>query len=552
MFDLYYPSKVVKDNEILLIELMNVLKKENPINRKNLIKCIRKFVKKSGKKSWYPSLWHLMFIYYRHFFQTEFPKSLVQLFKTVHRRSISGVVPLSVFTQPHNSCPYHCIYCTDQMDAPKSYFSDEPAVKRAARDHYDPFKQVRDRLIQFILLGHPIDKVDIIVQGGTFSFYDRVYREWFIKRIFECCNGNILGLIINGNWEKKDVDTLEIAQTQNESSKSRVVGITIETRPDFITQDEIIFLRKLGVTRVEIGVQTTDLEVLRAVKRGHTLQDVVQASKLLKDSGFKITYHMMPGLPGSSVKKDLGSLREIFTNEIYLPDALKLYPTQVVWKSELYKWYTNKKFIPLSEAQLIKIVLEFKKNIVPVWTRIHRLVRDLTTKDVAVPTFPSNFRQNLEKILLMKKIICQCIRCREIQGKEIFSSPKIQIIQYKSSEGLEYFIQSIDKKNQLLGFIRLRIPSYSLHNSSFFIRTLEHSSIIRELHVFGTMVPIGKSGMVQHSGIGEQLLREAEKITRHHQIKHIAVISGIGVRNYYRKWGYELKDLGYMRKDISL
>jgi elongator complex protein 3 len=291
----------------------------------------------------------------------------------------------------------------------------------------------------------------------------------------------------------------------------------------------------LGVTRVEIGVQAPDEKILKLVNRGHGLKEIINATKLLKNAGFKITYHLMPSLPGSSYRKDLKMLRDIFTNPDYKPDNIKFYPTSIVKYSQLEKWYKQGKYQPLDEQTLIKLIVNFKKNIVPPWVRIQRLVRDLTVNDIVVDTFPSNLRQKIESELKKQKITCPCIRCREIKSKLKATKLEFNIIKYQASNGQEYFLQYIDSQNRLYGLLRLRL--------------FNKQAIVRELHVYGEMVPIGQNtpGKTQHYGLGQLLLKKAEDITLKHNIKQLKIISGIGVRPYYHRLGYRLEDT-YMVK----
>lgn len=554
-----FPPNFPKENLGLLKDLVKFLLDKNPSNRKALRRLIYQFLEER-KETFVPKYWMLYFVYLNFFKKDYSDSNLPDLLRVVKVRSQSGIVPLSVFTRPEDSCPYNCVYCPIAEGAPKSYFPDEAAVRRAIRADYDSIRQTLDRLTQFYYSGHPIDKVDVIVQGGTFSFYPRDYREKFIAGIYWGCNNfyKFQSPITNDqtnskfqipNFENLD---LEVEKKINEKEKSRIVGLTIETRPDFINEDEILFVRKLGVTRVELGVQHTDNEILRIIKRGHTTEDLVKATKLLREAGFKITYHLMPGLPGSSKEKDIQMLKQVFEDERFKPDSIKFYPTQVVWNSELLEWYRQGKYEPITEDELLEIVLEFKKNIVPPWVRIQRLVRDLTSRDVAVQTFPSNFRQNLEKILKEKGIQCPCIRCREIKHGSPTLPFKLEILQYRASEGEEFFLQYVDAKSRLLGFLRLRIPEYTLKGKSFFIKSLEGSALIRELHVYGPATPLKQTGKVQHKGLGKKLIQKAEDIAIRKDCKKMAVISGVGVREYYRRLGYELSEEGeYMVKNLK-
>jgi len=536
---MYYPSTYPQKYDQLLKDLFLFLIKNSPKGRKKLMSLIRGFIDEK-KENFFPKLWQIYFVYLRYFKnKIKVDKDFLNLLRVVKIRSLSGIVPLSVFTSPKNSCPYNCVYCAFNSDAPKSYFSDEAAVQRAKRANFDPFLQVQDRLIQFYLSGHPIDKVELIIQGGTFSFYDKKYREWFVKRVFDGLNTDFEKLIIEGKTEFKEAKNLEEAKKENEKAKSRMVGLTIETRPDWINKDEVLFLRYLGVTRVELGVQSVDNEILRIVRRGHTIDKVFEATKLLKDTGFKVTYHLMPGLPGSNFEKDFQNLRQVFEDERLKPDNIKFYPTQVVKNSLLADWYQKGIFKPIDEKYLLDLTLKFKKEIVKPWFRINRLVRDLTKNDLVVETFPSNFRQHLEEKLKEEGIRCLCIRCREIRSKKIKLPIKLNVINYKASDGEEFFLEFVDQDYQLLGYLRLRIPSYVLKNESFFIKDLEGCALIREVHVLGFATPLSKKGKVQHQGFGKKLIDEAITIAKKFNLSKIAVISSVGTREYYRNLGFK-------------
>lgn len=548
-YRMYYPDNFPKERETLLIDLFQYLL-DNFKATKPPQYYIRAFLRDKKTTGFFPAFWMLNFVYWRHFSKkTKFPDFMKYLVKTAVR-SQSGIVPLSVFTSPINSCPFNCIYCTTQDNAPKSYFADEAAVRRAIRNHYDPYKQTLNRLIQFFLSGHPIDKIDMIIQGGTFSFYEKEYREKFVSAIFAALNEDVEKIIVKGIYPKYKLQSLEKEKQINETARSRCVGLTIETRPDYINTDEILFLRRLGVTRVEIGVQSVDDEILKNINRGHDVEAVTKASRLLKESGFKITYHLMPGLPGSDLKKDLDGLRTVFRDPRFLPDSLKLYPTQLTRGSGLIKLHAEQKFKLLTNEELLKLVLVFKRDIVPKYVRIMRNVRDHTKEDLEESTFSSNFRQDMEKYLKIHKVSCPCIRCREIKLTKISGEIEFKLTEYESSEGLEYFIECIDGTDQLLGFVRLRIPVHLLKKEKFFIPEIAGAALIRELHVYGKQIKLGSKGSVQHTGLGKLLLEKAEDIARENDAKKIAVISGIGVREYYKKLGYKL-DGEYMIKNLD-
>lgn len=510
---MFYPPNFPKDQEAKLLALLHAwAKRPQKIKLTDSLSLPR---------------WQLRFVLERHraeFSPLFFQQLTQQLIKT-RVRSWSGIIPVSVFTAGVG-CPFNCVYCSNEPDMPKSYFADEPAVRRAIRHQFDPFKQVQGRLQMLYLSGHNLDKIELIIQGGTFSFYDQSYRQEFVKRCFDATNTDVAELIGKGETKLSKATNLEAAQTQNECSRQRVVGLTIETRPDFINPKEVAFLRRLGVTRVEMGVQAIDEKILALVNRGHGLEEIKQATKLLRNSGLKITYHLMPGLPGSSYQKDLNMLKEVFTNSDYKPDNIKFYPTSVVKHSQLETWYKKGKYKPLNETTLTQLVLNFKKNIVPPWVRIQRLVRDLTVNDLVVDTFPSNLRQKITTQLQQQHIHCPCIRCREIKLNRPDPNPHLEIISYRANAGTEYFLQYVDQQNRLYGLLRLRL--------------FDKQAVVRELHVYGQTVPIGQNQpqQPQHTGLGQQLLKKAETITKQHGLDQLRIISAVGARPYYQRLGY--------------
>lgn len=540
--DLLPEIKVGDSSETLENKIRQAIKKQE-----------RKLISLKGR---YPPKWWYRYVLWR--YSSEFGSFSEQidyfLAKTIKMktRSLSGIVPLSIFTKGV-ACPFNCVYCPTQEDMPKSYFADEAAVARAIKFNFDPYEQVKGRLIMFYLSGHPISKVELIIQGGTFSCLDKKYRLQFVKKAFEAANLDIEELIKKGKTAKYEAANLNQAQKDNQSAKSRLVGITIETRPDYINEKEIKFLRRLGVTRVELGVQTTDDQILKLVKRGHTTKTTIKATRLLKEAGFKITYHIMPGLPGSSLKKDKAMLKKLFTNSSYKPDNIKFYPTTIAKSSELEKWYKQGQYKPYSSQELAQLIVDFKKKVVPPWVRIQRLVRDLTINDVVISTFPNNFRQIIQSQLKQKKIKCACIRCREIKELRPTFPIRYKITRYRASHGYEYFIEALDKKKYLVGILRLRISEHLIKNKRFFIKDLEKAALIRELHVYGRVADFkGKNrSKSQHKSIGRELIERAARVTRKNKLNKLAVIAGVGVRDYYKKLGFEQVELGYMIKELE-
>jgi len=471
-------------------------------------------------------------------------------------RSLSGIVPVALMTKPY-PCPGQCIYCPTQAKIPKSYLDDEPAVMRARRANFDPYLQVKRRLKQLRQTGHSTQKIELIIMGGTFSVLPHDYQLEFIIQCFAACNKSRIKndelRIMN---VKEKLKILVQQQKINEEAKQRIIGLTLETRPDFINEKEIKWLRILGCTRVEIGVQSLDDAVLKKVKRGHGVSATVKATRFLKDAGFKVCYHLMPNLPGSNPTKDLKMLKNVFTNPRFKPDMLKIYPCVVLYQAKLYKNFKKGQFKPYTDTQLIKLLLKIKK-IVPEWVRINRLGRDIPVANIAAGNKLSNIRQILQTEMKKKKLRCRCIRCREIKNLTRHSkhptchpeldSGSIKIIHYQASGGIEYFLQYCDQKDRLLSLLRLRFPG-----PKQVLSVLKNSAIIRELHTYGLSLPLKNHDKkaTQHEGLGKKLLVEAEKIAQKQGYKKIAVISGIGARDYYRKLGYQLKDT-YMVKDLD-
>jgi elongator complex protein 3 len=423
---------------------------------------------------------------------------------------------------------------------------------RAIRENFNPHLQTRNRLISLALSGHNTDKVEIIIKGGTFSFYSQKYRQKFVKEVFDAANSDILKIIKTGKESFSKSKSLTEAQKLNEKAKTRIVGINIETRPDFINPKEIKFLRKLGVTHVELGVQILDDEILNKINRQQTISQVTQATFLLKESGFKVTYHLMPNLPFSSPEKDLKTFKKVFTPP-FSPDHLKIYPTVIPKESKLKQLIKNKIYQPYSLKKLVSLLVKFKTEIIPPWVRISRLARDVSEKSILAPKIPSNLREIvLEEIKKLGKK-CQCIRCREIKDKPWKGNPKLRILNYFASEGKEYFLEFVDSNNHCLGFLRLRISAYILNpkiKPPFSV--LRDAALIRELHVYGPVTSLGQKDLLftQHRNLGKKLVTKAEKITKKLKIKKIAVISGVGVREYYRKLGYKLQET-YMVKKLK-
>ena len=461
-------------------------------------------------------------------------------------RTLSGIAPVTVLTKPA-PCPGQCVYCPTEATMPKSYISNEPAAMRALLLRFDPYKQVYRRLKAFQDNGHPTDKIELIVKGGTWSAYNTKYKNNFIKRCFDAAN--------DFNSRKKQSKNLHQSQKINEKAKNRIIGITLETRPDWINPKELVNLREVGCTRVELGVQSLDDKVLELVKRGHYTDYVIYATHLLKDAGFKVDYHMMPGLPGSTPKKDIAMFHELFDDPRFQPDMIKIYPCVLLPNSELYDWWKKGKYKPYSEKTLVDTFVKIK-SFIPRYVRISRLIRDFPAPDIAAGSKVSNLRELVQKEMAGQGVKCKCLRCREIgHNPQIDVSkikPKLFIDKYKASGGTEYFISYEDPKRQVVfAFLRLRIPSITNDEVIKVLPELKSCSLIRELHTYGHLVPLNKQlkKATQHKGYGMKLVKEAESIALKHDYTKMAVISGVGVREYYKKLGYKLEDT-YMLKNL--
>jgi len=457
-------------------------------------------------------------------------KKPTNTFVTKPHRTQSGVTVIAVMTKP-TPCPGKCIYCPSYKGAPKSYTGFEPASMRGKLNKFNPKSQIKERLKQLQDTGHPTNKLEVIIMGGTFPATSKKYQDNFIRGIYQA---------ITNNTVEKNIKTLEkIAMT----SEKRMVGLTFETRPDYCDEKIIKRLLDYGGTRVEIGVQTIYNDVFKKNKRGHTIKEVIETTKKLKDAGFKVLYHMMIGLPGSDYKKDLDAFKEIFTNPLFCPDMIKIYPCLVTKNTELEKMYYSGEYTTYDNKTLINLIADIKE-MVPKWIRIMRIQRDIPATKIIAGSKISNLREQVLNELKNRGTKCNCIKCCEPEEKlKDTKKYKIKIIKYVASDSEEYFIYA-EKENYLLGFLRLRFP-----NKPFINEIKKNTSIVRELHVYGLATSFEDKN-IQHNGIGKKLLMSAEKISKNNKFTKIAVISGVGVRKYYEKQGYKLIGT-YMIKEIK-
>lgn len=440
-------------------------------------------------------------------------------------KTISGITPVAVMLPPRKCNKGNCLYCPS-LNVPQSYTPKSPVVMRASEVDYNAYKQVKGRLKAFSLMNHPTDKIELIIMGGTFLEYPKQFQYKFIKDCYDALN-------------EKVSENLNKAQKKNETAKHRCVALCIETRPD-VCIEHIDTLRELGCTRVELGVQMPSDEIYKKIKRNHKVKDVIDATRALKNAGFKVGYHIMPGLLGSNMKKDLTLFKKLFSDENFKPDQLKLYPCQVIKGAELEKLYFEGKYKPYTKEQTEKILAEMLK-LVPRYCRVMRVMRELPPEYIIAGIINIDLRKDIEKELRENNSKIKEIRYREIgfavrDEKEINKNLKLKITKYKASNGDEYFLEIVNNEDILFGLLRLRI--------------IKNKAIIRELHVYGQALKLGEVGKLgQHRGLGKWLMNEAEKIVLKNKIKKLIVISGVGVKQYYQKLGYSPENT-YMIKQL--
>jgi elongator complex protein 3 len=462
-------------------------------------------------------------------------------------RTISGVTVVAVMTEPF-PCPQDepCAYCPGgpSQGVPQSYTGHEPAAMRGIQNEYNPHEQVRRRIEQLEAIGHKVDKVELVVMGGTFPNTPLEYQENFVRR---CLNA----------ITETDSPSLEEAKKEAESSRIRNVGITVETRPDWAKQEHVDHMLSMGVTRVEVGVQNIYDDIYERVNRSHRIQDVTEATRTLKDAGLKVVYHLMPGLPGSCFERDLKGFNEIFTNPLFKPDMIKIYPCLVIEGTKVYDWWKKGEYRPYGTEEATQLILELKKT-VPPWVRIMRVQRDIPAYLIKAGVNHSNLRQIVQEKLRQENKRCHCIRCREVGHRWLNDKVKpdpnkieLRTVREEASEGKELFISAEDSTNDVLvGYIRLRIPSEKAWRPEI---PAETAAIVRELRVYGPLVPVGrhKAKAWQHKGYGAVLLSEAERVAlEDYGRTKIVVTSALGTKQYYRRFGYS-HDGPYVSKNLN-
>ncbi|MGB9672043.1 MAG: tRNA uridine(34) 5-carboxymethylaminomethyl modification radical SAM/GNAT enzyme Elp3 [Candidatus Norongarragalinales archaeon] len=471
-------------------------------------------------------------------------RRLLPVLRRKATRTISGVTVVAVMTRPY-PCPQPspCAYCPGgpPFGVPQSYTGFEPAAMRGLQHEFDPYAQVKSRIEQLKAIGHSVDKVELIVMGGTFPATPLEYQTWFVKRCLDAITG-------------VESATLEEAKKAAETSHIRNVGITVETRPDWAREVHVDRMLDMGVTRVELGVQNPSDEVYAFVGWTHSVADVVEATRIAKDASLKVVYHMMPGLPKSSPEKDLEAFKRVFEDSAFKPDMIKIYPCLVLKGTKAYEWFLRGEYKPYTNEEAAELIVEVKRT-VPPWVRIMRVQRDIPAPLIVAGVNRSNLRQLVQQKLKERGVRCRCIRCREVGHRFLADGVKpdpenidVFITRYAASEGEEIFISAEDRTNDVLvGYLRLRIPSAKTHRPEI---KAKPCAIVRELHVYGPLVPVGKrlAKAWQHKGFGAVLLDEAERIAREdYGLEKVLVISALGTKRYYMRFGYGY-DGPYMAK----
>ena len=460
-------------------------------------------------------------------------------------RTLSGVTTVTVLTKPY-PCPGKCIFCPDDIRMPKSYLQDEPGAMRAVEHNFYPYLQVRSRLEALNAVGHPTDKIELLILGGTFSSYRRDYQAWFVHQCFNAMNGTAPvppGQDGMGNG----FECMAEAHLLNESAVHRNVGLAVETRPDEITPDELTWFRTLGVTKVQMGVQSLDDTILELNQRGHTVAEAHHAVALLRAAGFKIVLHWMPNLLGATLESDLADFPRLW--EGLCPDEIKIYPTQLLENTPLYEIWKGGGYQPYTTDELVRLIADVKPTI-PRYCRVNRIIRDIPSTHVISGNRRTSLRQDVQLELAHRGTHCECIRCREVRGGKVTTADlRLDDLVYFADGAEQHFLSFVTPEDKIAGFLRLSLPGEDSPATG--LTDMDNSAIIREVHVYGQSLAVGMemSGAPQHTGLGTRLLAEAEAIARKNNYRRMAVISAVGARQYYLQRGFERGEL-YLVKPI--
>jgi len=482
--------------------------------------------------------------------------ALLERIRMKPMRTLSGVTTVTVLTKPY-PCPGKCIFCPTDVRMPKSYLPDEPGAMRALEHRFDPFTQVESRIRALKNLGHPTDKIELLILGGTWSSYRRDYQEWFIGRCFDAMNGvqnlptlepqqrDANGLKSLPTFEHQQ-ELLGSIHSTNETAPHRNVGLVIETRPDEITPDELRWLRHLGVTKVQMGAQSFDDPILEINKRGHDVESTRQATALLRAAGFKIVLHWMPNLLGATPQTDRQDFARMWRD--FCPDEIKIYPNQLLANAELYEYWQRGEFNPYTTNELVDLIADIKPT-VPRYCRINRVIRDIPGNNVVDGNRRTSLRQDVQAEMKRRGTHCECVRCREVRGRAVeLSSLSLQDFEYQAGKAREHFISFNTEDDRLAGFIRLSLPSEDSPATG--MADLHGAALIREVHVYGQSLAVGaeKSGAAQHVGLGTRLLEEAERLAKENGFEKLAVIAAVGTRPYYLDRGFERGEYYLVKK----
>ncbi len=458
----------------------------------------------------------------------QFDPEVRVMLQTKPVRSQSGVTVVTVLTKPY-PCPGKCVFCPTDVRMPKSYLHDEPGAQRAERYKFDPYAQTAGRIRALEQIGHPADKIELLILGGTWSSYRRDYQEWFVKRCFDAMNG-------------VEAATLAEAQAINATAERRNVGLVVETRQDHIDEAELRWLRTLGVTKVQVGIQSVDERVLALNNRGHDVQATRDAFRLLRLAGFKIHGHWMPNLLGATVESDVADYGRLWSDPALQPDELKIYPTMLLANAELYEYWQRGEYQPYTEEEVVDVLARCKVQ-TPRYARLTRIIRDIPTTNVVEGFKKANLRQVAQQRLKAQGLRCQCIRCREVRRERLaIDDLRLTIETYATDATTEHFLSFVDDEDRLAGFLRLSLPHRDTPHP---LPELENHAMIREVHVYGPALPIGdeSQGEAQHMGLGAQLVAKAKEMAKGAGYGRLAVISAIGTREYYARHGFTLDGL---------
>lgn len=472
-------------------------------------------------------------------------------------RTLSGVTTVTVLTKPY-PCPGRCVFCPTDVRMPKSYLADEPGAMRGLEHDFDPFAQVRSRITALENLGHPTEKIELLILGGTWSSYRRDYQRWFVRRCFDAMNDHPgeddpdPDLLSSANGREvraaMEEQRLREAQSINEGARHRNVGLVIETRPDEVTPDEIRWLRQLGVTKVQMGAQSLDDRILELNQRGHNVECTRKAVALLRAGGFKIVLHWMPNLLGATPESDRVDFARLWKG--FCPDEIKIYPNQLLANAELHAYWLRGEFRPYSTQELIELLAEIKPTI-PRYCRVNRVIRDIPSTNVVEGNRRTSLRQDVHEEMRRRGTLCSCVRCREVRGGAVDPAAlRLADLAYDADGAIEHFVSLSTSDDRIAGFLRLSLPRMDAPDAG--IDELRGAALIRELHVYGQSLAVGtdKTGSAQHAGLGTRLLENADVLARSAGFATLAVISAVGTRQYYLDRGFERGDL-YLTKRLA-